>query len=43
MIDGNILVLLKGDAIETVCQTEDAVNHFRQFEIGSQHLGIYIL
>ena len=29
MIDGNVLVLLKGDAVETISQSEDATNHFR--------------
>ena len=43
MIDGNLLILLEGDAIETVCQSEDTIDNFRQFEIRTQHLGIDIV
>ena len=43
MIDRNILVLLEGDAIETVGQAEHAVDDLRQFEIRPQHLRIDIV
>ena len=43
MIDGNLLIFLEGDAIKTVCQSEDTIDNFRQFEIRTQHLGIDIV
>ena len=35
MIDRDVLILLKGDAVEAVGQSEDAVNDLRQFEVGT--------
>ena len=43
MIDGDVIVLFEGNAVQAVCQSEDAVDDLRQFEIGSQHLGIDIV
>ena len=43
VVDGNILVLLEGDAIEFVGESEHAADHLVQFKIGSQHLGIDIV
>ena len=43
MIHGNVLVLLEGDAIEAVGQSEDTVDDPRQLEIRSQHLGIDVV
>ena len=43
MIDGNVLVLLKRDAIQLIGQSEDAINNSLQFEVGTQHLGIDVV
>ena len=43
VIDGYVLVLLERDAIQAVCQSEDAVDDLVQLEVGTQHLGIYII
>ena len=43
MINGDVLVLLEGDAVEAVGEAEHAVDNLRQFEVGTQHLGIDIV
>ena len=40
MVDGYILVFLERDAIQSVGQSEDALDDPRQFEVRSQHLCI---
>ena len=35
VINGNILVLLEGDAIEPVSQAEDSLDNLGEFEIGT--------
>ena len=43
MIDGNLLILLKRDAIQAISQSEHALNHLRQFEVRAQHFGIDVI
>ena len=43
MIDGDFLVFLEGDAVETVGEAKDTVDDLRQLEIGPQHLGIDVV
>ena len=43
MIDWDVLVFLKGNAIQAIGQAKDTINHLRQLEIGTQHLCIEIV
>ena len=43
MIDGDVLILLKRDAVETISQSEDATDDILQFEVRAQHLCIEIV
>ena len=43
MIDGNVLVLLERNAIETVSQTKDTIDDLRQFEVGTKHLLVQVV
>ena len=43
MVYWYILVLLEGDAIKTVGQSEHSVDNLREFEIGPEHLSIEII
>ena len=43
MVDGDVLVFLEGDAVQTVGQAKDTLDDVRQLEIGSQHLCIQVV
>ena len=43
MIDGDVLVLLEGDAIEAVGKTEHTADDLVELEVRAQHLGIEII
>ena len=43
MIDGNRLVFLERDAVESRGEGENAVDDFFESEIGSKHLGIEVI
>ena len=43
MIDGDVLVFLECDAIEAMCQTEDAVDDLVELEVRTQHLRVDIV
>ena len=43
MIDGNRLVFLESDAVESRGEGENAVDDFFELEIGSEHLGIEVV
>ena len=42
MVDGDVLVLLEGDAIQAIGQTKHTIDHLGEFEIGTQHLSVDI-
>ena len=43
MIDGNVAILLECDAIQTIGQSEHAVDDLVELEVRTQHLGIEII
>jgi hypothetical protein len=43
VVNGYILILAEGDAIETSGESEDALDDVGEFEIRSQHLGVDII
>ena len=43
MIDGNVLVLLERYAIQTVRQSEDAVDDVPQLKVGPEHFSVQIV
>ena len=43
MVYGYVLVLLEGDSVEFSCQTEHAVDHLVELQVGAQHLGVEVV
>ena len=43
MVNGNLLVFYKGNAVKTRCQSEYSLLYAREFEIRAEHFGIQVV